>query len=526
MKRYRPILICSILMLNACVRNSTDDVPDRSDTQIIHACIDDTPQTKVAINGVELKWADEDALTVFEITPNGGFSREIAYKIIANSITDDGKSADFSGSPMLSGYKYIACYGSQLSLMDGNILLKLNNSVQQSASLDHINNAINLSSGTLTFDGATPLDFKFHHISTILEFNLKLAPSVAEDCCVAEIEFFAPEKPLCTGFTISPNGDIVALAEQMSNVQKLQVTGSPALSKESFFKAQMACLWDPAHTTASNNFIITIRTTDGREATITRLAKVLRSGVIYYINEVITPVDLVAQDRQALVTLFNATNGNNWTNKANWCSSKPLREWQGVLTNPTTGRVTGLSLGANNLSGHIPSEIEGLSALSQLILSNNQLSGEIPAEVGALVKLTSLDFSYNNLTGALPAKLSCIEQIGDLPNSFNLSYNRLTGKIPDAYLSYKYFAGWVLTPQQTGYGFADDAALKLDISRKDIPMTGAAFNVQVWSDRSWMTSGIPAWVSLSPASGEGNQSVAVNCQPNTTFSERTSQRAL
>lgn len=49
-------------------------------------------------------------------------------------------------------------------------------------------------------------------------------------------------------------------------------------------------------------------------------------------------------DRAALVALYNATGGDNWTNSDNWLSDAPIGEWYGVTTD-NNGRVISLNLG-------------------------------------------------------------------------------------------------------------------------------------------------------------------------------------
>ena len=61
-------------------------------------------------------------------------------------------------------------------------------------------------------------------------------------------------------------------------------------------------------------------------------------------------------DRAALVALYNATDGENWLDSTNWLSDAPTGEWSGVTTN-ANGRITGLGLDNNQLSGEIPSEL-------------------------------------------------------------------------------------------------------------------------------------------------------------------------
>ena len=131
-----------------------------------------------------------------------------------------------------------------------------------------------------------------------------------------------------------------------------------------------------------------------------------------------------AGDRQALVALYNATDGPNWHSNKNWSSDEPLNAWIGVIV--SNGRVISLDLSYTNLTGHIPAELGGLSRLVWLYLSGNQLTGPIPAELGGLSRLVWLYLSGNQLTGPIPAELGNLASLELL----NLSTNQLTGHIP------------------------------------------------------------------------------------------------
>ena len=61
-------------------------------------------------------------------------------------------------------------------------------------------------------------------------------------------------------------------------------------------------------------------------------------------------------DRDALVALYNATDGPNWRSGQDWLSDAPLDEWYGVTTN-ASGRVILLHLSKNLLEGEIPPEL-------------------------------------------------------------------------------------------------------------------------------------------------------------------------
>ena len=132
-----------------------------------------------------------------------------------------------------------------------------------------------------------------------------------------------------------------------------------------------------------------------------------------------------AEDRAVLVELYNATDGDNWTNNANWLSDRPIREWHGV-TNDASGRVTVLYIQRNELTGELPAELGSLSNLTQLILHANRLTGEIPAELGDLSNLTDLVLAENQLNGEIPAELGNLSNLEQLL----LSVNQLTGEIP------------------------------------------------------------------------------------------------
>ena len=135
--------------------------------------------------------------------------------------------------------------------------------------------------------------------------------------------------------------------------------------------------------------------------------------------------DRVARDRAALATLYHATDGPNWSSRANWLSDEPLSAWAGVRTN-LDGRVTRLALDRNHLRGEIPAALGNLTALESLALYGNELSGPIPPELGHLTKLQELYLFDNHLTGRIPPDLSNLSNLKWL----TLRSNQLTGSIP------------------------------------------------------------------------------------------------
>jgi Leucine-rich repeat (LRR) protein len=129
-------------------------------------------------------------------------------------------------------------------------------------------------------------------------------------------------------------------------------------------------------------------------------------------------------DSLALVALYDATDGDNWLNNANWKSAARLEEWFGVSVDPATRRVTRISLASNRLAGAVPASIGDLGNLEGLILDHNSLSS-IPERIGDLGYLLRLSLSNNSLS-------SIPECIGDLGNLWylDLSHNSLSS-IPE-----------------------------------------------------------------------------------------------
>ncbi|MBD2703801.1 hypothetical protein IC229_24355 [Spirosoma sp. BT702] len=163
----------------------------------------------------------------------------------------------------------------------------------------------------------------------------------------------------------------------------------------------------------------------------------------------VTPL---SPDYQALVDLYNSTNGAGWINKTGWLTGCSPCNWYGVTC--TSGRVTGLNLQNNNLVGTIPASLSTLTGLVNLQVGNNNgLTGGIPSGIGSLTTLQELNLSQTSLGGSIPASLGQLSQLqylylnqsgltGPLPASLSnltsvqsliLANNQLSGCFPSSY---------------------------------------------------------------------------------------------
>ncbi len=141
----------------------------------------------------------------------------------------------------------------------------------------------------------------------------------------------------------------------------------------------------------------------------------------------VEPTDPVAAaaERAALEALYERTGGERWINSTNWLSDKPFDEWYGVYQD-RDGRVIGIELSDNGLTGTIPPEVGQFTELRSLGLGANGLRGGIPSEIGGLDNLETLNLVLNGLTGEIPAELSNLSML----NRLSLGGNRLSGLIP------------------------------------------------------------------------------------------------
>ena len=199
-------------------------------------------------------------------------------------------------------------------------------------------------------------------------------------------------------------------------------------------------------------------------------------------------------DTIALMALYNSTDGDNWTNNANWGSTLPLDDWYNVNTD-ADGRVTYLAFWDNNLRGPLPAELGHLDQLTQLPLQDNYLTGSIP-DLGRLTNLTLLRMWNNQLTGNIPRSLSNLTKLRTL----ELWDNQLTGPIPDLSrltdLTFLDLHGNQLSgriPSMRGLTKLEDIRLQENRLSGPIPdLNGLTSLERLWLEENQLSGEIPA----------------------------------
>ena len=159
------------------------------------------------------------------------------------------------------------------------------------------------------------------------------------------------------------------------------------------------------------------------------------------------------REREALIAFYKALDGDNWINNENWCSDKPLSEWEGILTDGPHGFVSHIIFTTSNrFNGTIPKEVKNLAYLQKVILYELEdgygFHGVIPEELFSseylqIVTINSPSVPYNivQLPESHPSLKGldiCCKEV-KFPSSikgyqslegFSLYYTKV-GKLPD-----------------------------------------------------------------------------------------------
>jgi hypothetical protein len=136
----------------------------------------------------------------------------------------------------------------------------------------------------------------------------------------------------------------------------------------------------------------------------------------------VTEIPLI--ECQALIALYNSTNGASWINHTDWLVTNTPCNWFGVAC--LNNHVYLLALSGNQLRGGLPPQIGDFPEMLGIYMADNQLGGSIPTQLSNLPKLIDLNLTNNQLNGSIPA------QLGSLPSLYflDLNNNQLSGNIP------------------------------------------------------------------------------------------------
>lgn len=442
--KYTYITLCLSLLLLSLAGCKQDEMQSlrQSDTRLtsVKATTSAAVKSRTQLSGNAVVWEQSDAIGIFSNT---------TAEAVRYDLTEiQGDEARFESETGVSGEEFYAFYPySAQSAVDGTKI-----SYRLADGQDYRAGSFDTGDCPLVAK-STNSDFRFLQTCGIIRLRLtgtmavsaiRLQGNNGEALAGDGTIDIASDAPV---FTIDGNGD------KQTTIQ-LRTSANVQLSELSVTEFYFVV----APQTLTQGITVDITgTINGKEQTIrkqTQKSITVTRSVISSFAAVDTDAELEPEgptDRDILIALYDATNGDNWTNNTNWCTDAPLSEWYGVTLDYSQERVQYIHLSYNNLVGSIPEEIGNLTELYTLDLSGNTLTGEIPSFIGNMHILGYLYLNNNQLTGSIPQEIGNLSDLracyiyenqlmGNIPSEFgnliNLEYcylfgNQLTGEVPE-----------------------------------------------------------------------------------------------
>ena len=442
--KHTYIIFCLSLLLLSLAGCKQDELQSshQSDTRLtsVKATTSAAVKSRTQLSGNAVIWEQSDAI--------GIFSNATAEAVRYDLTEIQGDEARFESETGVSGEEFYAFYPySAQSAVEGTKI-----SYRLTDGQDYRTGSFDTSDCPMVAK-STNSDFRFLQTCGIIRLRLtgtmavsaiRLQGNNGEALAGDGTIDVASDAPV---FTIDGNGD------KQTTIQ-LRTSANVQLSELSVTEFYFVV----APQTLTQGITVDITgTINGKEQTIrkqTQKSITVTRSVISSFAAVDTDAELEPEgptDRDILIALYDATNGDNWTNNTNWCTNAPLSEWYGVTLDYSQERVQYIHLSYNNLVGSIPEEIGNLTELYTLDLSGNTLTGEIPSSIGNMHILGYLYLNNNQLTGSIPQEIGNLSDLracyiyenqlmGNIPSKFgnliNLEYcylfgNQLTGEVPE-----------------------------------------------------------------------------------------------
>ncbi len=409
-------MIALMVLLSGC-KQEAEPVLNESEKIEFYAVLSDEPQSKTVRQADgKVFWSPNEDIQIFQGSRKGKFT---------SSNTDECSTATFSGkmnSSIDDGSDYWAVYPYDEGSLFGDWYITVPIQPNQQATAGTFADGMfpliaKSSSNTLSFLNVCG-GIKFRVYNTGIKqviFKGNKDEIVAGSATVAMEDGKPVIKEILASSNIQPSTRIRVTAPAGGFVvgEDYYIVIPPIQFQEGF-----------SLTFVNSNNLEAVFTTN-KSITVTRS----KFGVLRDLDKDLVFAEghevKIANERDILVSIYNALNGSNWNNQANWLSDSPVGTWDGVTTNDD-GQVVTLSLYDSNLEGAFPNEICQLDQLQDLFIIG-QVAGSLPSTINSLSRLRTLIINSSVFSGALP------NGICDLSELENLSIvgAGITGKLPD-----------------------------------------------------------------------------------------------
>ncbi len=402
MKKLSLLYCVAAMLLSACANDPTE-TPQIDTRAVVFEASNHTDESRTAISDLKILWQSNDAVGLF--SPQIGAaknSRIVVEDQYAGKpqavLKSDLRYANNTDDHTFYAYYPYAEGQTDNTRVEGTIATQQDGTISKSAFMW---------ASTTVKPSDTPVGLQFQHPFAYIDLQVGTS-SLYAGATVKEVRLKAADGKVLSGkFRADLTTGAVTFTEPVN-----EVAASANLVLNNYYQRAGYMVVNAEDLTSTTVDVYVTISHDGQDITLRTTINGRRfkpqSRVQLQLNvAVMTDVGREDRERQALIAIYKALNGDNWTNNQNWCSDKPLSEWDGV------GISSNGSVFTLNLTG------------------NSGVSGTLPAEIGLLTNLAGI--YINGLSGFSTALYDCsrLQQISFvMPDNSSWSYEGI-GKLSE-----------------------------------------------------------------------------------------------
>ncbi len=397
MKRLSLLYCAAAMLLSACA-NDPAETPEVVARAVVFEASNHTDGSRTEIGGMNILWQSSDAVGLFSPQISAAQNRQIVvedqYAGQSRAVLkSDLRYANATGDHTFYAYYPYAEGQTDYTRVAGAIATQQDGTIAKSAFMW---------ASTTVKPSDTPVGLQFRHPFAYIDIQVGTS-SLYSGATLKEVRMKVADGKVLSGkFSADLTTGAVTFTEPATEVvtatnlvldNTYQSAGYMVVNAEDLTGTNI----DVYVTLSHNGQDIMLRATkDGRP--FYPQSKILMQLDVAQMFE----ADREDRERQALIAIYNALNGDNWTSNQNWCSDKLLSEWSGVTVYPNGSSKAG-SVYMLNISGAY---------------------GTLPEEVGQLANLVGI--TIDGLSGFSTALYDCrkLQSINfNMPNECSWSYD-------------------------------------------------------------------------------------------------------
>lgn len=249
-------------------------------------------ETKVDIDGFTVTWNKSDVIRIAQVADNGQFSSYYTYNIDANSISDDGLYAEFTGTSLTKGEKYIAYNYINTGYVASSSSYNITKHFFCAYGYGNYDkDAVDLimQSNIFEYDGESLPQLTFEYKSALLDISISVDSDSKFSGKIESLEISSSMEQnnifLYTLIFNSSGESVYAFYNDVylygdSDSIELEFNDGLTLNATTPVTLKVPLTWNQLND-AYGSFLFTIKTTDGSECVVAKPMQVLQDGTCY-----------------------------------------------------------------------------------------------------------------------------------------------------------------------------------------------------------------------------------------------------